>query len=130
MRKGEPTPDQMFQAVSDLGEALRQPGDNQKALIGRIVKETGLSERAIRAYFHREARRNHLAHLDLFHELASRAALENAPAPIQRLFQALQRDILEAHERIHRLEHSARRNISERNGGSARVSGSHHSSLA
>ncbi|MGV2975654.1 hypothetical protein AB1P65_09375 [Roseibium alexandrii] len=119
MRKGEPTPDEMFQAVSELGEALRQPGDNQKALIGRIVSESGLSERAVRAYFHREARRNHMAHLDLFQELTSRAALENAPAPIQTLFAKLQRDIFEAHERIHRLEHTARRNIAERDRGHA-----------
>lgn len=129
MRKGEPTPDEMFQAVFELGEALRQPGDNQKALIGRIVEKTGLSERAVRAYYHREARRNHLAHLELFHELASRAALENAPASIQKLFAKLQRDILEAHERIHRLEHSARRNIAERDGGSSRFPSSLNRSL-
>lgn len=130
MRKGEPTPDEMYQAVVDAGEALREPGDNQSTIRHRIAREAGLSERTVRAYFHREARRNHAAHLALFEDLIARKAVQDAPSSIQKLIQKLQRDILEAHERIHRLEHSARREIAERDGGSPRVPGTFHSPVA
>ena len=76
MRKGEPTPDEMYQAVVDAGEALREPGDNQSTIRHRIAREAGLSERTVRAYFHREARRNHAAHLALFEDL-----IDSIPAP-------------------------------------------------
>lgn len=81
MRKGEPTPNEMYRAVRELGEALRVPGDNQGSIIGKIVEEARkhfpeakLSERSVRSYFHREARQNHQAHLDLFNELKSKVS--------------------------------------------------------
>ncbi|MTH95410.1 hypothetical protein [Roseibium sp. RKSG952] len=75
--RNDPTADDMHQAVARLGEVLRQPGDNQLAMRNRIADATGLSERTVRAYFHREARCNHPAHLELFLDLAEKANPHN-----------------------------------------------------
>lgn len=104
--ENEPTAEDMQRAVAELGELLRQPGDYKANVIARVAALTGLSERMVRAYFHREARKNHRAHWVLFQAKTSElnGAEPNELETLRTQIAELRQSLLETSKRLDRVE--------------------------